>query len=210
MFSIKRMSTVAGITIIAGVMLGLPAAGKAEESGQGAASARAATAQQQADAARQRAADLARAGGWAYKTGQVQEAEREAARYQGQADEANAEALSCPRSPAPSPALMAARARLDELRQSGGWAYKTGAVGRAEREVQSLSGETQADSAGLSAAQATALARLEELRRSGGWAYKTGAVARAEYEVRALATPRAAPMCEGRQAPLGHLTASAR
>jgi hypothetical protein len=38
----------------------------------------------------------------------------------------------------PSPAEAAARARLEELRQAGGWAYKTGAVARAEREVQAL------------------------------------------------------------------------
>jgi hypothetical protein len=39
---------------------------------------------------------------------------------------------------AASPAQVAARARLTELRQAGGWAFKTGAVARAERDGQAL------------------------------------------------------------------------
>ena len=122
--------------IIAGLALGWSTGANAQASARATAQSRAAAAQQQADAARQRATELARAGGWAYKTGLVQQAQRDAVRYQEEADKAVAEAQSCPPPATPSQAQVAAIARLEELRQAGGWAYKTGAVARAEREVQ--------------------------------------------------------------------------
>jgi len=181
--------------IIAGVTLGWVTGANAQTGTCAASQTPVATAQQQADAARQRASELARAGGWAYKTGLVERAQREAARYQEEADRAAAEqAQSCAAS-APSPTQAAALARLEELRQAGGWAYKTGAVARAEREVQNLATGAEAEPVAPSPAQAAALARLEGLRQAGGWAYKTGAVARAEREVQALATPEPAALC---------------
>jgi hypothetical protein len=185
--------------IIAGVALGWSTGAIAQASPDEASQARAATAQQQADAARQRAADLARAGGWAYKTGAVARAERDAARYQEAADKALAEAQACPPPTPASPAQTAALARLEELRQAGGWAYKTGAVARAEREVQAQSSTDEAEPVVASPAQVAALARLEELRQSGAWAYKTGAVARAERDVQAQQVAvQPASACKGR------------
>jgi len=212
MFATNGMSKVGAMMIVAGLTLGWAGGARAQSSDRVPAEARATAAQAQADAARQRANDLAKAGGWAYKTGLVQQAQRDAARYQAEADEANAEVHSCPAvSQSPSPALLAALGRLEELRQAGGWAYKTGAVARAEREVQSLTaGGEETESAPMTPAQAAALARLEELRRAGGWAYKTGAVTRAEQEVQSLAPSRGAAVCQGRQAPRRALTASAR
>jgi hypothetical protein len=186
--------------IIAGLTLGWSTGANAQGSDRATSLARAAAAQQQADAARQRAAELARAGGWAYKTGQVDRAQRDAVRYQEEADRAVAEAQSCPPPATQSPTEAAALARLEELRQAGGWAYKTGAVARAEREVQVLVTSAQAEPVAPSPAQAAALARLEELRKAGGWAYKTGAVARAEREVEALTPPQPTLVCGGGKA----------
>jgi hypothetical protein len=185
--------------IIAGMALGWSTGAHAQPSARATSQSPAAVAQLKADAARQRAAELARAGGWAYKTGLVQQAQRDAVRYQEEADRAVAEAQSCPPPATPSPAQAAAVARLEELRQAGGWAYKTGAVAQAEREVQALAAANEAEPVAPSPAQAAALARLEELRQAGGWAYKTGAVARAEREVQALAAPAPAPtaICGG-------------
>jgi hypothetical protein len=102
---------------------------------------RANAAQVQADAASGRAAVLARQGGWAYKTGLVQGATRDAARWQAEADAYRAAASGPPVAAAPvSPALEDASARLAALRASGGWAYKCGAVARAEADVRALSG----------------------------------------------------------------------
>jgi hypothetical protein len=125
-----------GMVIVTSVALGWGA--NAQASDHATSEARVAAAQQQADAARERATELARAGGWAYKTGLVERAQRDAARYQAEADEALAEARDCPQPAAPSSAQSVALARLGELRQAGGWAYKTGAVARAEHEVQTL------------------------------------------------------------------------
>jgi hypothetical protein len=187
--------------IIAGVTLGWAADANAKATAPESSQARAAAVQQQADAARQRATELARAGGWAYKTGLVQQAQRDAARYQEEADRAVAEAQSCPPPAPPSPAQVAALARLEELRQAGGWAYKMGAVARVEREVQlqAQATDVEVEPAAPSPAQAAALARLEELRQAGGWAYKTGAVARAEREVQAQAATQPTPICGGRE-----------
>lgn len=92
--------------------------------------------QAKADAARSRAADLARQGGWAYKTGAVDRANAEAARYQAEADAATVPAAQ----PLVSLELTVAQERLADLRQAGGWAYKSGAVARAEADVTALSG----------------------------------------------------------------------
>jgi hypothetical protein len=154
-----------------------------------------------AQAARQRAAVLASAGGWAYKTGAVARAEREAGRYQAEADLALTEARACVPAAPVSPAQAAALARAEELRQAGGWAYKTGAVAQAEREVRLAAPLLAAEPAPLTPAQAAAVARLEELRQAGGWAYKTGAVARAEAEVTALTVaPQQAAVCRAKEA----------
>ncbi len=98
--------------------------------------------QANADNARTRVAELARQGGWAYKTGAIDRANREAVRYQEQADAARAAMTTTPATTAPyvSPELAAAQARLEDLRKAGGWAYKSGAVARAESEVRALSG----------------------------------------------------------------------
>jgi hypothetical protein len=93
--------------------------------------------QAKADAARTRATELARQGGWAYKTGAVDRANAEAARYQTQADAERA-AVSSSEQPFVSPDLAAAQQRLADLRQAGGWAYKSGAVARAEADVRAL------------------------------------------------------------------------
>jgi hypothetical protein len=202
MFAKNGMSKVGAIMIATGVALGWSAGAKAQAGDPATSQARAATAQQQADAARQRAAELAKAGGWAYKTGLVQQAERDAARYQAEADRASAEAQSCPAAATPSAAQTAALARLEELRQSGAWAQKTGAVARAERELQSqTTSDEAAQPVAPSPAQAAALARLEELRKAGGWAYKTGAVARAERELQSQTAPQPAQICGGEAQP---------
>jgi hypothetical protein len=192
---------VSGAALIAfSAIGGASAVANAQTDDHGAALMRATTAQQHAEAARMRAAELAAAGGWAYKTGLVQRSEADAARYQAEADAARAEAASCPKPAPPSSAQAAAVARLAQLRQAGGWAYKTGAVARAEREVQALAIDHEAEPVVVSPAQAAALARLAELRQAGGWAYKTGAVARAEREVQALATPVTTTVCGARYA----------
>jgi hypothetical protein len=101
---------------------------------------RADAAQARADAARARAAWLAAQGGWAWKTGLVQGASRDAARCQADADAIRAEAYGPVVAPVPSPELADAQARLAELRFQGGWAWKTGAIDRAEADVRALSG----------------------------------------------------------------------
>jgi hypothetical protein len=185
--------------IIAGVTLGWSTGANAQASAPVTAQAHAVAAQQQADAARQRASELARAGGWAYKSGLVAQAERDAVRYQEEADREVAEAQPCPPPVTPSPAQAAALARLEVLRQAGGWAYKTGAVARAEREVQPQASGSEMEPVAPSPAQAAALARLEVLRQAGGWAYKTGAVARAEREVQPQVATQSTPICGGRE-----------
>jgi len=206
MFAKSGMSKV-GTFIIAGVALGWFAGANAQASDRPTSQARAAAAQQQADAARERATELAKAGGWAYKSGLVDRAQRDAARYQAEANAALAEAYCLPPA-APSPEQAAALVRLEKLHRAGGWAYKTGAVARAEREVQSLAASVAAETVAQSTEQAAALARLEELRRAGGWAYKTGAVARAEREVQALGSSPPTSICEGRQAQSGAVMTS--
>jgi|HubBroStandDraft_5_1064220.scaffolds.fasta_scaffold68856_3 hypothetical protein len=198
MFTMNGVAKVG--VIIAGVTFGWPTGANAQASAAATAPARVAAAQQRADAARQRATELASAGGWAYKTGLVAQAQRDAARYQEEADRAIAEAQACPPPAPPSPAQAAALARLEELRQAGGWAYKTGAVAQAEREVQAqATGGEVVEVVAPSPAQAAALARLDGLRQAGGWAYKTGAVARAEREVQAQTTTQPTSICAGRE-----------
>jgi len=193
MFARAGMSRVSAM-VVAGA-LGWCTAAYAQASDPAVAQARVAAAQQQADAARLRASELAKGGGWAYKTGRVEQAQRDAARYQAEADEALAVALSCAAPSAPSPAQATALTRLAELRRAGGWAYKSGAVARAERDLQAaMVGDAEP------VVLTPALARLERLRRAGGWAYKTGAVARAERDLQALTTSPSTMLCEGRLA----------
>jgi hypothetical protein len=187
-----------GAMIVLGLMLGGSAGANARASDPPTSQARAVAAQQQADAARERAREFTRAGGWAYKSGLVQRAQRDAARYQEVADEALAEASSCPPPTALSPAQSVALARVEELRHAGGWAYKSGAIARAELDVRALAERREAKPVVLSAEQAAARARLEGLRQAGGWAYKTGAVARAERDVQALAKRQPKSICERR------------
>jgi hypothetical protein len=210
MFTRSGISKVRTIMIITGVALGWSTVVNAQASDRATSQAGAVAAQQQADAARERVTELARAGGWAYKTGLVAGAQHNADRYQAEADKALAEEDSCPPSAAPSPARAAALAPLEELRQAGGWAYKTGAVARAEREVQAQTAGDEAEPVGASPAQAAALARLEELRQAGGWAYKTGAVARAEREAQALVAPQPTSICGSRENQSRALTTSMR
>ncbi|HSY41238.1 MAG TPA: hypothetical protein VLA79_16980 [Polyangia bacterium] len=126
----------AGVMMVAlagKAMAGEPTAGALQgNSGQVAAL------QAKADVARVRATALARQGGWAYKTGAVDRATWEVARLQAAADAVRASGDQ--RAVAPiSAELEAAQAREQELRKAGGWAYKSGAVARAEADVRALS-----------------------------------------------------------------------
>lgn len=95
-----------------------------------------------ADVARTRAAALARQGGWAYKTGAFDRATQDAARLQSAADAARASGDQRTAAPV-SAELAAAQARVQELRKAGGWAFKSGAVDRAEADVRALSGRRE-------------------------------------------------------------------
>jgi hypothetical protein len=68
-------------------------------------------------------------------------------------------------------------ARAEALKQSGGWAYKTGAIDRELAEARRLNAAAVVVVLPSAAAQEH-LARAEALKQSGGWAYKTGAVDR--------------------------------
>jgi hypothetical protein len=104
------------------------------------AATRARVAQAEADEARARADDLAKIGGPAYKSGAMDQANREAAQKQEAADEAAAVATGRVNwAPAPtSPAMADAEDRLADLQTQGGWAYKSGAVDRQKAEIRSL------------------------------------------------------------------------
>lgn len=104
------------------------------------ASAQARAAQVEADGARDRADELAKMGGPAYKSGLMDQANREAAQKQEAADEAAATATGRANwAPSPtSPAMVDAEDRLADLQAQGGWAYKSGAVNRQRAEIQSL------------------------------------------------------------------------
>jgi hypothetical protein len=131
-----------GTSVLAGLML-VAVAGSAgaheSASSRSQSTGQIQSTQAKADAARARAAELARQGGWAYKTGAVDRANADAARYQAEADAARA-ALVPAEQPLVSAELAAAQERLADLRQAGGWAYKSGAVARAEADVRALSG----------------------------------------------------------------------
>jgi hypothetical protein len=100
-------------------------------------------AQFQADEARDRAAQLSAQGGWAYKSGAVDRAEAEAARYQAQADDARGVASGTNWATyAVSPAMSDAQDNLANLKAQGGWAYKSGAVARAEADIEALGAPT--------------------------------------------------------------------
>jgi hypothetical protein len=94
--------------------------------------------QAKADVARAQAVALSRQGGWAYKTGAVDRATQEVARLQAAADRARASGDQRAAAPV-SAELVAAQARVQELRKAGGWAFKSGAVDRAEADVRALS-----------------------------------------------------------------------
>jgi hypothetical protein len=98
----------------------------------------AAAEQAKADAARERADKYADQGGWAYKSGTVQRAEAEANRMQAKADAIRAQSSGV-EAAAPSPELQAAEARVKMLRDTGGPAYKSGEVDRAQARVLELS-----------------------------------------------------------------------
>jgi hypothetical protein len=129
-----------GTSVLAGLMLAAVAGSAAADEGtsSGWPAANAESMQARADAARSRVADLARQAGWAYKSGAFDRAKAEGAYYQAQADAARA--ASRPGGhPLVSPEVAAAQTRLADLRQAGGWAYKSGAVTRAEADVRALS-----------------------------------------------------------------------
>jgi hypothetical protein len=170
--------------------------------------ARADIVQTQADAARARVDDLAKAGGWPYKTGLIRGYERQAATYQAQANEARAEATRACTAATAAPDKLArvdvaqmqanaTRARVDDLAKAGGWPYKTGLIRGYERQAaayQAQANEARAEAMGAypvaaSPAVADAQERLANLKMAGGWAWKSGAVRRAEGDLRALEGP---------------------
>jgi hypothetical protein len=103
--------------------------------------ARANVAQTKADDASDRADELAKGSGWQYKTGVYQAAERQAATYEAEASAARAEATGANLAPmAVSPAMTDAQERVANLKKTSGWAWKTGAIDRAEADVQAIKG----------------------------------------------------------------------
>jgi hypothetical protein len=105
------------------------------------ATARANAAQAQADEARGRADELALQGGPAYKSGAMDRVNREAARYQAEADQARDEATGANWAPlAVSPRAAALEDRLDALKQTNGWGQKSGAYRQTQAEIQRLKG----------------------------------------------------------------------
>jgi hypothetical protein len=133
-FSMIRRFVLAGF-MVAGAAA--PAAALMDPSVAAATQERVDTAQARADAARARADFLARVGqGSAYKSGAIDSAKAEAASAQAEAD-AWRTVLISPLPPT-STALDDAQDRLDYLRAMGGWAYKSGAVDRAQAEASSI------------------------------------------------------------------------
>lgn len=135
-FTKIRSIVFAGVMMVA--LAGTAMAGEPTGALQG-SSGQVAALQAKADVARARAAALARQGGWAYKTGSVERATQEVARLQAAADAARASGDQRAAAPV-SVELAAAQARVQELRKAGGWAYKSGAVARADADVRALSG----------------------------------------------------------------------
>jgi hypothetical protein len=137
-----------GLSVVAGsamTVLGATAGAQSETTTADAAQ-RAQTAQQQADDAQARAADLSKQGGWVYKTGTYDRANQEAIRSQAQADDASAQVTGANTAPlAVSPTLEEEEkeARLQSLKQQGGWAYKSGAIRREEADIRHLEGPSQ-------------------------------------------------------------------
>ena len=99
MFTKGELSRV-GSMIITALALGWSTGANAQASDRGTSQTRIAAG---ANAARDRATELARAGGWAYKTGLVERAQREAARDERERAQAVAWAHGCPAPAAPSP-----------------------------------------------------------------------------------------------------------
>lgn len=96
----------------------------------------AAAEQAKADAAQQRADKLTDQG-LTYKSSAVQSANAQANRMQSKADTIRAEQAGVEAAP-PSPEMQAAEARLKMLRDTGGPAYKSGEVDRAQMETLKL------------------------------------------------------------------------
>jgi hypothetical protein len=138
----NSFSKIRGIVFAAVMTVALAAKAMAGEPTPGALqgnSGQVAALQAKADVARARAAALTRQGGWAYKSGAFDRATQDVAQLQAAVDAARASGDQ--RAVAPvSAELVAAQARVEELRKAGGWAYKSGAVGRAEADVRALGG----------------------------------------------------------------------
>jgi hypothetical protein len=108
--------------------------------------ARADAAQTKADDARARAKELEKMGGSAYKTGLVPNELRTADVAQQKADQARAAATGV--EPVTSPAMEDAQTRLTDLKKGGGWAYKSGAIRWAEKDIRALEPPVQTTTTG--------------------------------------------------------------
>jgi hypothetical protein len=136
-----------GLSFIAGsamTVLGTTGtAGAQDDATAAAAEAQARTSQAEADSARDRADELAKAGGWPYKTGLIDQTNREAARHEARADEAQAVATGAAWAPyAVSPRMAELQDKLADEKAAGGWAWKTGTVARTEAEMEALKAPT--------------------------------------------------------------------
>jgi hypothetical protein len=131
-------------------------------------------AQAKADDARTDVEKLEQQGGPAYKSGAVDRAKGQAARYQSEANAVRAEETAGPAAPAatPSPALAAAEARLARLRMQSGQAYKSGELARAEAEVRALEAAETGAGAGVAVTAETArltTSSAEGTERPANW-----------------------------------------
>ena len=200
MFTMNGVAKVG--VIIAGVTLGWPTGAQAQASAPATSPAGIAAAQQRAEAGQQRATELARAGGWAYKTGLVAQAQRDAARYQEEADRALAEAQACPPPAPPSPAqAVSALHGCTSCATPGGFGPGDGQPGSRAPSVRCRLrlGEVELLSRHRGSRRKPRPRGWRASSQAGGWAYKTGAVARAEREVQAQATTQPTPICAGRE-----------
>jgi hypothetical protein len=136
------MSFVAGSAMM--VLGSTGTAGAQDAAAVADAAGRARAAQVNADEAQTRADDLAKQGGWAYKSGLIDRTTQEADRYQDKANAARDEITGANVAPsAVSPTMAKAEERLQTLEASGGWAYKSGAVRREEAHIDALKGPSK-------------------------------------------------------------------